>query len=103
MHLGNNKTFLATVSDEAVFITIEKLQWLKLGTVRNFSNLELSVKLVWTKRCNLETGVHARLADFFKIVVIKSCARFCDIDLQISFLALAIASKNGPKPSLKPA
>ena len=31
----------------------------------------------------------------------ESCLRFCDIDLQIGFLALAIASKKNPKPSVK--
>ena len=37
-----------------------------------------------------------------KLFVSETCCRFCAIDLQISFLALAIASKkNYPKPSVK--
>ena len=30
-----------------------------------------------------------------------TCLRFCALDLQISFLALVIASKKIPKPSVK--
>ena len=33
--------------------------------------------------------------------VSETCFRFCATDLQISFLALAIASKKYPKPSVK--
>ena len=36
-----------------------------------------------------------------KIFVSETCLRFCAIDLQISFLALAIASKKNPKLSVK--
>ena len=35
------------------------------------------------------------------LFVSETCLRFCAIDLQISFLALAIASKKNPKPSVK--
>ena len=31
----------------------------------------------------------------------ETCLRFCAIDLPISFLALAIAFKKNPKPSVK--
>ena len=36
-----------------------------------------------------------------KLLFSEICLRFCAIDLQISFLALAIASKKNPKPSVK--
>ena len=36
-----------------------------------------------------------------KLFVSETCLRFCAIDSQISFLALAIASKKNPKPSVK--
>ena len=35
------------------------------------------------------------------LFVSETCLRFCAIDLGISFLALAIASKQNPKPSVK--
>ena len=35
------------------------------------------------------------------LFVSETRLRFCAIDLQISFLALAIASKKNPKPSVK--
>ena len=35
------------------------------------------------------------------LIVSETCLRFCAIDLPISFLALAIASKKNPKPSVK--
>ena len=35
------------------------------------------------------------------LFVSDTCFRFCAIDLQISILALAIASKKDPKPSVK--
>ena len=37
--------------------------------VRNLCHLEPSVKLAWTKSGDLETGVHASLADIFLFVV----------------------------------
>ena len=36
-----------------------------------------------------------------KLFVSETRLRFCAIDLRISFLALAIASKKNPKPSVK--
>ena len=36
-----------------------------------------------------------------KLFVSETRLRFCSIDSQISFLALAIASKKNPKPSVK--
>ena len=36
-----------------------------------------------------------------KLFVSETCMRFCAMDLQISFLALAIASKKYPKLSVK--
>ena len=36
-----------------------------------------------------------------KLFVSETCFRFCATDSQISFLALAIASKKYPKPSVK--
>ena len=35
------------------------------------------------------------------LFVSEICLRFCAIDLRISFLALVIASKKNPKPSVK--
>ena len=35
------------------------------------------------------------------LLVSESCSRFCALDSQMSFLALAIASKKNPKPSVK--
>ena len=36
-----------------------------------------------------------------KLLASETCFRFCAIDLQISFLALAIASKKNPKLAVK--
>ena len=35
------------------------------------------------------------------LFVSETCLRFCAIDLQISFLALVIATEKNPKPSVK--
>ena len=41
------------------------------------------------------------LSKLKNLFVSETCLRFCAIDLQISFLALAIVSKKNPKPSVK--
>ena len=64
---------------------------------RNFHRLEVSVKLAWTKRCNLENDVHARFTDFFAFSVSKTVSKSCAIDSRTKFFSFSHCGKRNPK------